>query len=118
MFVKFVCIPQAVVDYTNLSSSWYMPARYYTKRQEIGGTGQFISFIFLDTNPCVADYRSADPAYWDPCSTTYPTCSPTGTDDDFEGPCVFNANILEQDCAAQYDWFLQVGAPRVRRLGG
>lgn len=65
----------------------------------------YLTLIVLDTSPCVTDYRSTDPNNWDPCYPKYPTCSPTSTDDDFEGPCMFNQNILSQDCNAQYNWF-------------
>ena len=61
-----------------------------------------ITFIFLDTSPCIRGYRGDNPANWDPCSTQFPTCSPGATDDDFEGTCNFHANIVEQSCDDQY----------------
>jgi hypothetical protein len=64
-----------------------------------------ISAIFLDTSPCIQDYRNTNQKYWDPCSTTYPTCSLGSTNDDFEGVCEFNSNILSQNCSAQFEWF-------------
>ena len=67
-----------------------------------------MTLIVLDTSPCVADYRATDPNYWDPCSTTYPTCSISNTDDDFEGPCMFHENIISQDCTTQYNWLKDV----------
>ena len=58
-----------------------------------------MSFVFIDTNPCVQAYRSSDPSGWDPCGTEFPTCSPID-----EGPCNFNKNILTQDCGTQFTW--------------
>lgn len=100
---------QAELDYAMINDRWVMPARYYTRREKITGTSpeQYISFIFLDTSPCVLGYRESNPANWDPCSTQYPTCSPGATDDDFEGECNFHANILTQSCDDQYAWFLK-----------
>lgn len=84
---------------------WVLDDRYYTRRVEIGKTGSYISFIFLDTNPCISDYRSSDQDGWDPCGSEWPTCSLSSSDDDFEGECQFNANILTQDCSEQLTWF-------------
>lgn len=64
----------------------------------------YMTMVFLDTSPCVSDYRSSNQKYWDPCSTSYPTCSLDSTDDDFEGECMFNSNILSQSCEDQYAW--------------
>jgi hypothetical protein len=93
----------AEIDYTKQSSTWFMPGRYYTSRINLGG-GNYATLLFLDTSPCVQDYRSSDPTNWDPCMTQYPTCSQYDTDDDFEGPCLFHSNIISQDCSAQYNW--------------
>lgn len=69
-------------------------------------SGVYISFIFIDTSPCVKEYRSESKAGWDPCGSEYPTCSLTSDpDDQFEGPCEFHSQILEQDCGAQFAWF-------------
>ena len=96
---------QAVLDYSQNNSHWIIPDRYYTKRVEIESSSSLhMTMIFLDTSPCVASYRAQDPVMWDPCSTQYPTCSPGATDDDFEGDCKFNENILQQNCTAQYEW--------------
>jgi tartrate-resistant acid phosphatase type 5 len=98
---------QAELDYSMLNAHWVMPARYYTKRVTVDeASGVYLSFIFLDTTPCIAGYRQNNPANWDPCSTSFPTCSPGATDDDFEGPCNFHANVLEQSCDSQYAWFV------------
>jgi tartrate-resistant acid phosphatase type 5 len=94
----------AQISYGQINSQWYMPARYYTKRIQMDGDN-YMSLIFLDTSPCVSDYRKDDKKYWDPCSTEYPTCSQKSTDDDFEGPCQFNENIRSQNCDTQYQWF-------------
>jgi predicted MPP superfamily phosphohydrolase len=102
----------AQIELTKKSPHWILPNRYYTKRVKIGTTStatntnnEYISFIFLDTSPCIKAYRLTDPSGWDPCSTEYPTCSPDSTSDDFEGTCYFHQNILTQNCTAQYEWF-------------
>lgn len=98
---------QVQLDMAKMYGAWNLDARYYTKRVSIGDSN-YISFIFLDTSPCVSEYRSSDPSGWDPCGTEYPTCSqqnPANPNDPFEGPCHFNANILTQDCGAQFQWF-------------
>jgi len=95
---------QAQIDLSDIYPTWVMPARYYTKRVSLSPS-QHLSMIFLDSSPCVSEYRSSSPSRWDPCGTTYPTCSLSGGHDDFEGTCHFNANILSQDCGAQLSWF-------------
>ncbi|KAJ8613911.1 hypothetical protein CTAYLR_009575 [Chrysophaeum taylorii] len=84
---------------------WIIDDRYYARRVAIGDT--HIQFIFIDTSPCVQDYRDDSASGWDPCGTDYPTCSLESTDDDFEGECKFHENIISQDCGAQYDWFVE-----------
>jgi len=81
-----------------------MDARYYTRRVQLSSS-QYASMIFLDSSPCVSEYRASAPARWDPCGTEYPTCSLSGGHDDFEGTCHFNQNIVAQDCGAQFAWF-------------
>lgn len=88
----------------NLAEKWILPSRYYSARVELADE-RFLSFIFLDTSPCVSAYRSNASSGWDPCGDEYPTCSLDSNDDDFEGQCMFHENILAQDCGAQYDWF-------------
>lgn len=67
--------------------------------------GKFVSFVFMDTSPCIAEYRSEDEGGWDPCGSDYPTCSLKGDNhDQFEGPCKFHENILTQDCGKQKKW--------------
>ena len=94
---------QAQLDYTKDSPTWFLPARYYTTRIALSGNN-YLTLLFLDTSPCVNDYRSNNPDNWDPCMTEYPTCSQSNNDDDFEGPCLFHQNILAQDCSVQYNW--------------
>jgi tartrate-resistant acid phosphatase type 5 len=97
---------QAQLDYAMANPKWIMPDRYYGKRVQIDKTtNTWMTMLFLDTSPCVAEYRETDPSKWDPCSTQYPTCSPSATDDDFEGPCNFHQNIMTQNCDEQYQWF-------------
>ena len=48
--------------------NWILPSRYYSKRLQLQGS-QYLSMIFIDSSPCVSEYRSSDPAGWDPCST-------------------------------------------------
>ncbi|KAJ1437636.1 Metallo-dependent phosphatase-like protein [Ochromonadaceae sp. CCMP2298] len=94
---------QAQIDYMQLNPNWILPNRYYTQRIEMAD-GIFMTILVLDTSPCISDYRNSNPTYWDPCSTQYPTCSQKGTDDDFEGECMFHENIVGQDCGVQYNW--------------
>ena len=46
-------------DSSGVLSNWVMDSRYFSKRVSLG-SGHFISFIFLDTSPCVAAYRADD----------------------------------------------------------
>lgn len=99
---------QAEIDYAMINSRWIMDSRYYTKRIEVDtSSSTYISFIFLDTSPCIAGYRQDNAENWDPCSTQYPTCSLKNTNDDFEGPCKFHENIVSQSCSDQFAWFQQ-----------
>lgn len=96
----------AQVQYSQVNPQWVMPSRYYTKRIKVDKTTKtYISFIFLDTSPCVKMYRGTNQRNYDPCGTQMPTCSPLATNDDFEGKCDFHANIMTQSCDAQYTWF-------------
>lgn len=86
--------PQAQVDYVSPTNDrWQMPARYYTRRIPIGtnsaGRAQYTTFIYLDTSPCIAKYRSDDPSGYTPPISKAPD---------------FHANIMTQDCGAQYSW--------------
>lgn len=95
---------QAQIDLHAIHPTWIMDDRYYTRRVPLSNTTS-LSFIFLDTSPCVSEYRSSSPSRWDPCGTEYPTCSVAGGKDDFEGDCHFHANIMSQDCLVQFQWF-------------
>lgn len=46
---------QAVVDYSNVSRRWKMPARYYSKVFEEDGTT--VRVVFLDTTPLIDKYH-------------------------------------------------------------
>lgn len=54
---------QAVLDYTNISRRWSMPARYYTKAFEEEGTT--IRIVWLDTAPLIDKYRNEKESYPD-----------------------------------------------------
>jgi hypothetical protein len=90
------------VDLTNILPNWYMPARYYSVRRELG-QGKYMTLIALDSNPCIKKYRANSSKGWDPCGS-HPTCSPLNTDDDFEGACLFHDHIITQSCTDQYEW--------------
>ncbi len=51
--------PQAQVDYSNKSTRWNMPDRYYSFKQKIGENAEAL-FVFIDTNPLTpSSYNSA-----------------------------------------------------------
>ncbi len=110
-FTEYGYNSQAQLEYSLINPRWVMPSRYYTKRvlaSNSSSTGEvYITMLFLDTSPCIAAYRADNPQNWDPCSTAFPTCSPLATDDDFEGPCNFHQNIIQQSCDDQYAWLLR-----------
>lgn len=93
----------AQIELGKIYKTWVMDARYFTKRVQMEGNN-YVSMIFLDTSPCVQEYRSDSKSGWDPCGD-FPTCSLSGGTDDFEGTCNFHENILSQDCGAQLSWF-------------
>ena len=79
----------------------------------------FATLLVLDTSPCVTDYRNSNPKYWDPCSTTYPTCSFGSSEDDFEGaarylhaPCIYTVcmyvSIYVFMCVCMEDYYVLV----------
>ena len=74
-----------------------MPTRYYTQRFDVGtrenGHVQHANFIFLDTSPCVSDYRGDDPSKYTPPPEKAP---------------LFHDNIIEQSCDEQYAWLKDV----------
>ena len=56
---------QAVIDYSNISARWDMPARYYTKVMEEDGTT--IRLVMIDTSPLLDKYREDTEKYPDAC---------------------------------------------------
>lgn len=100
----------AQLEMAKVYPNWIMDDRYYTRRFQIdAATNTTVTLLVIDTNPCIAKYRSKTQSGWDPCGTTYPTCSlGSSKNDDFEGPCYFNANILEQSCDTQYAWLQRI----------
>lgn len=54
---------QAVVDYSNVSRRWKMPARYYSKVFEEDGTT--VRVVFLDTTPLIDKYHKKSDTYPD-----------------------------------------------------
>jgi predicted MPP superfamily phosphohydrolase len=95
---------QAQIDMAKVYKNWVMDDRYYTKRVQLSGSN-YATFIYLDTSPCITEYRATSQKGWDPCGTEYPTCSLSGGHDDFEGSCHFHENIMSQDCSKQFQWF-------------
>ncbi len=56
---------QAVLDYTNVSRRWSMPARYYTKTFEHKGV--MARIVWIDTAPLIDKYRNDSETYPDAC---------------------------------------------------
>ena len=83
---------------------WVMDGRYFSRRLPLGGDAH-ATLVFIDTSPCVREYRSESNDHWDPCGKMYPTCSLSGGHDEFEGRCRFHENIMTQDCGEQFRWF-------------
>lgn len=54
---------QAVIDYSDVSRRWTMPARYYTKTFEDKGTT--LKVVFIDTTPLIDKYRKNSDEYPD-----------------------------------------------------
>ncbi|MCP3895534.1 MAG: acid phosphatase [Bacteroides sp.] len=54
---------QAVIDYTNVSRRWTMPARYYTRAFEEKGIT--VRVVWLDTAPLIDKYRNDTATYPD-----------------------------------------------------
>ncbi len=54
---------QAVIDYSDISRRWKMPARYYFKVFEDGGTS--VGVVFIDTTPLIDKYRKKSDTYPD-----------------------------------------------------
>ena len=60
---------QAVLDYSNISRRWTMPARYYTKTFE--DNGATIRILWVDTAPMIDKYRNESETYPDACRQDY-----------------------------------------------
>lgn len=60
---------QAVLDYTNISRRWTMPARYYTKSFEDDGIT--LRIVWIDTAPIIDKYRNDSTTYPDACKQDY-----------------------------------------------
>ena len=60
---------QAVLDYSNISRRWAMPARYYTKVFE--DKGMTIRVVWVDTAPMIDKYRNEKETYPDACKQDY-----------------------------------------------
>ena len=60
---------QAVLDYTNVSRRWTMPARDYTKSFEDDGIT--LRIVWIDTAPLIDKYRNDSATYPDACKQDY-----------------------------------------------
>ena len=60
---------QAVLDYTNISRRWTMPARYYTKT--FADKDMTIRVVWIDTAPLIDKYRNEKETYPDACKQDY-----------------------------------------------
>ena len=83
---------QAVIDYTNVSARWNMPARYYTKTFENDGVS--VRLIMLDTAPLISKYRKDTEQYPDACKQ------------DLDRQLAWADSVLT---VAKEDWVLVIG---------
>ena len=83
---------QAVVDYTQVSARWNVPARYYTKVMEEDGTT--LRLVMIDTSPLLEKYRKDTEKYPDACKQ------------DWQKQLAWIDSVLT---AAREDWVLVVG---------
>lgn len=60
---------QAVLDYSNVSRRWSMPARYYTKT--FADKGMTLRVVWIDTAPLIDKYRNDSLTYPDACRQDY-----------------------------------------------
>lgn len=60
---------QAVIDYSNISRRWTMPARYYTKTFEDNGIK--LRIVWIDTAPLIDKYRNETETYPDAAKQNY-----------------------------------------------
>ena len=56
---------QAVLDYSDVSRRWEMPARYYTRVYEEEGTS--VRIVMVDTTPLMSKYREENQKYPEAC---------------------------------------------------
>ena len=56
---------QAVMDYSDVSRRWEMPARYYTRVYEEEGTT--VRIVIVDTTPLMSKYREENQKYPEAC---------------------------------------------------
>ena len=56
---------QAVLDYSDVSRRWEMPARYYTRVYEEEGTT--VRIVMVDTTPLMSKYREENQKYPEAC---------------------------------------------------
>lgn len=56
---------QAVMDYSDVSRRWEMPARYYTRVYEEEGTT--VRIVMVDTTPLMSKYRKENQKYPEAC---------------------------------------------------
>lgn len=83
---------QAVIDYSNVSRRWTMPARYYTKAFNDKGTS--IRIVWIDTAPLIDKYRNEKETY------------PDAGKQDMNKQLLWLDNVLS---AAKEDWVIVVG---------
>lgn len=83
---------QAVLDYTQVSRRWEMPARYYTKTYADNGTS--LRLVWIDTTPLIDKYRND--------SATYPDAGRQ----DADRQLAWLDSVLT---AAHEDWVIVVG---------
>ena len=83
---------QAVVDYTQVSARWNVPARYYTKVMEEDSTT--LRLVMIDTSPLLEKYRKDTEKYPDACKQ------------DWQKQLAWIDSVLT---SAKEDWVLVVG---------
>lgn len=83
---------QAVMDYSNISRRWTMPARYYTKTFEDKGTT--LRVVWIDTAPLIDKYRNETETY------------PDAVKQDYQQQLAWIDSVLT---AAKEDWVIVAG---------
>ncbi len=83
---------QAVIDYTDVSRRWEMPARYYT--QVIDEEGTTLRLVMVDTAPLIDKYRNDTQGYPDACEQS------------IDEQLKWVESVLKE---AQEDWVVVVG---------